>query len=309
MLRHRLVCGVRDETLQRRLLAETALDFKKAYEKALAAEYATRQTAAIRGALPAASDLHQMAHAPEGHKPVGKQDSGKQSMTRWCTHCNGDHDATSCGFRYSVCHFCKWKGDIVRACHQKEAAQSKAKTGYKRLGKSDRSGVCGLYHIASALPAFMATNNVNERTPYFGGSGLWICLFHCQLKDIEQAGNLEEGAPTVFPGSADLPCSRVVRSYHIPGGVRTYRVPGECGPTHSSLFESSAKWKFLSNTTVERVNYPCSPRRAVKSASWGETGCSHRAYLWKDCTSSAELQFLIVPGEKANLLHATRARW
>ncbi|KAL1445697.1 hypothetical protein MTO96_029064 [Rhipicephalus appendiculatus] len=66
MLRDRLVCGVRDEALQRRLLAETALDFKKAYEKAVAAEYATRQTAAIRRALPAASDLYRMDQAPKG---------------------------------------------------------------------------------------------------------------------------------------------------------------------------------------------------------------------------------------------------
>ncbi|KAL1445695.1 hypothetical protein MTO96_029062 [Rhipicephalus appendiculatus] len=108
MLRDRLVCGVRDEVLQRRLLAETALDLKKAYEKAVAAEYATRQTTAIRRALPAASDLHRMDEAPKGHKPAD-----------------------------------------------------------------------------------------------FDGSGLLICLFDCQLKDIEQAGNLEEGAPTVFPGSAD----------------------------------------------------------------------------------------------------------
>ncbi|KAL1486524.1 hypothetical protein MTO96_031347 [Rhipicephalus appendiculatus] len=225
MLRNRLVCGVRDEALQRRLLAVTALDFKKAYEKAVAAEYATRQTAAIKGALPAASDLHRMDQAPEGHKPGGKQDSGKQSTTGRCSRCNGDHDATSCGFRYSVCHFCKRKGHIVRACHQKEAARSKG---------------------------------------------------------IEQAGNLEEGAPTVFPG--------------------------ECGRTDSGLFGSWAKWKFLSNITVERVNYVCLSRRAVESASWGETGSNHWAYLWKDCTSSTELQFLIVPGEKAHLLHATRAR-
>ncbi|KAL1476712.1 hypothetical protein MTO96_036303 [Rhipicephalus appendiculatus] len=40
LLRDRLVCGVRDEALQRRLLAETALDFKNACEKAVAAEYA-----------------------------------------------------------------------------------------------------------------------------------------------------------------------------------------------------------------------------------------------------------------------------
>ncbi|KAL1438367.1 hypothetical protein MTO96_048156 [Rhipicephalus appendiculatus] len=95
MLLDRLVCGVRDEALQRRLLAETALDFKKAYEKAVAAEYATRHTAAIRGAFPAASDLHRMDQAPEGHKRGGKQDSGKQSITGWCSRCNGDHDASS----------------------------------------------------------------------------------------------------------------------------------------------------------------------------------------------------------------------
>ncbi|KAL1466610.1 hypothetical protein MTO96_042609 [Rhipicephalus appendiculatus] len=163
MLRDRLVCGVRDEALQRCLLAETALDFKKAYEKAVTAEYATRQTAATRGALPAASDLHRMDQEPEGHKPGGKQDAGKQSITGRCSRCNGDHDATSCGFRYSVYHFCKREGYIVRACRQKEAARSKAKSGNKRPGKSDRSGVNGLYNIDSALPAFMATVMVNGR--------------------------------------------------------------------------------------------------------------------------------------------------
>ncbi|KAM7296545.1 uncharacterized protein ISCGN_021703 [Ixodes scapularis] len=73
MLRDRLVCGVRDEGLQRRLLAESTLDFKKAYDKAVAAEYATRQTENIRGALPAASDLHRMDQVPKGAKPGGKQ--------------------------------------------------------------------------------------------------------------------------------------------------------------------------------------------------------------------------------------------
>lgn len=40
MLRDRLVCGVVDEALQRRLLAEPTLTFKEAEEKALAAETA-----------------------------------------------------------------------------------------------------------------------------------------------------------------------------------------------------------------------------------------------------------------------------
>ncbi|XP_037508698.1 uncharacterized protein K02A2.6-like [Rhipicephalus sanguineus] len=161
MLRDRLVCGVRDEGLQRRLLAETALDFKKAYEKAVAAEYATRQTETIRGALPSASELHRMGQAPKADKPGGKQERSKESRTGRCTRCSGDHDATSCGFRSAVCHFCKRKGHIVRACRQKEEARSKAKSGNKRPGNLGHSGVYGLYHIASGLPAFMANVIVN----------------------------------------------------------------------------------------------------------------------------------------------------
>ncbi|XP_037505003.1 uncharacterized protein K02A2.6-like [Rhipicephalus sanguineus] len=161
MLRDRLVCGVRDEGLQRRLLAETALDFKKAYEKAVAAEYATRQTETIRGALPTASELHRMGQAPKADKPGGKQERSKESRTGRCSRCSGDHDATNCGFRSAVCHFCKRKGHIVRACRQKEEARSKATSGNKRPGNLGHSGVYGLYHIASGLPAFMANVIVN----------------------------------------------------------------------------------------------------------------------------------------------------
>ena len=42
MLRDRLVCGVNDERIQRRLLAERRLDFKKALELATAMEIADK---------------------------------------------------------------------------------------------------------------------------------------------------------------------------------------------------------------------------------------------------------------------------
>ncbi|KAL1485473.1 hypothetical protein MTO96_031942 [Rhipicephalus appendiculatus] len=203
MLRDRLVCGVRDEALQRRLLAETTLDFKKAYEKAVAAEYATRQTAATRGALAAASDLHRMDQAPEEHKPGGKQDSGKQSTTGRCSRCNGDHDTTSCGFRYSVCHFCKRKVHTVRSCRQKEAARSKAKRGNKRPGKSDHSRVYGLYHIASALPAFMVTVIVNGRQISMEVDSGFVCSI-VNLRTLSKLG---------ISKKVLRPCSQGVRTY------------------------------------------------------------------------------------------------
>ena len=43
MLRDRLVCGVRDARIQKKLLAETGLTFKKAFETAQAVETAENQ--------------------------------------------------------------------------------------------------------------------------------------------------------------------------------------------------------------------------------------------------------------------------
>ncbi|XP_070377793.1 uncharacterized protein [Dermacentor albipictus] len=51
MLRDRLVCGVRSETLQLRLLAEPELTFATAREKAIAMGSAQRQTEQIRGSV------------------------------------------------------------------------------------------------------------------------------------------------------------------------------------------------------------------------------------------------------------------
>ena len=56
MLRDRLVCGVNDNRLQRRLLAEANLTFKKAYEIAQAMEAAERSTKELQGT--AADSVH-----------------------------------------------------------------------------------------------------------------------------------------------------------------------------------------------------------------------------------------------------------
>lgn len=57
-LRDRLVCGMRDENLQRRLLAETTLSFSQALDRALAAEAASKNTKEIRCA--STSEIHQV---------------------------------------------------------------------------------------------------------------------------------------------------------------------------------------------------------------------------------------------------------
>lgn len=213
MLRDRLVCGVRDEGVQRRLLAEPALDFKKAFETAVASEYASRQAQHIRGAVPASStsDLHRIQQTPKGvSKQEGASKSPRESVTRRCSRCNGDHDAANCAFRNAECHFCKRKGHIVRACRQKEAARSRAKCSDNRPGKSSadknqsgRAGVYGLYHITSGLPAFMATVTVNgSKVPMEVDSGS-VCSI-VNLRTMRKLG---------ISKKALRPCTRGVRTY------------------------------------------------------------------------------------------------
>ena len=56
MLRDRLDCGVNDERIQRRLLAKSQLDFKKAMELATAMETADKNTRDLQNGNPSARE-------------------------------------------------------------------------------------------------------------------------------------------------------------------------------------------------------------------------------------------------------------
>ena len=100
MLRDRLVCGLNDERIQRRLLAESQLEFKKAMELATAMEIADRNTRdLIAGKLsekPEESQVNRVAQDPP------KQPSrDPRKSTKECYRCGG---------RF---HVCLASGNIV----------------------------------------------------------------------------------------------------------------------------------------------------------------------------------------------------
>ncbi|XP_058872250.1 uncharacterized protein K02A2.6-like [Acipenser ruthenus] len=114
MLRDRLVCGLQDDRIQRRLLSETALDFKKAVEIAQAMEAAAQQ----------AHDLKPTASTPPViHKAIAvgspaidcRQGEGKNM----CYRCGQPHAARDCRFKDAVCHNCNKKGHIAKVCRSK----------------------------------------------------------------------------------------------------------------------------------------------------------------------------------------------
>ena len=94
MLRDRLVCGVEEPKIQRRLLAEPDLSFDKAFELALVSESADKNAKDLQ---PTASPtVNQVQHK----KPI-------------CHHCGDKHSAADCKFKTAECCKCGKKGHIA----------------------------------------------------------------------------------------------------------------------------------------------------------------------------------------------------
>ncbi|XP_050033480.2 uncharacterized protein [Dermacentor andersoni] len=161
MLRDRLVCGVRSETLQRRLLAEPELTFATAREKAIAVESAQRQTEQIRGSA-TSSEVCSVSgksfdpcvtkvSAPVTAKEGTQKQAGSPGSTSGCFRCKGVHSPRSCPFINVKCHCCKQRGHIVRACRRKATARASAEpnspNGKRANGGCHKNAASDVYDV------------------------------------------------------------------------------------------------------------------------------------------------------------------
>ena len=102
MIRDRLVCGVNDHNIQRRLLQEPELSYQKAFNLAVAMEAATKDVQDLRRSTP----TDQLQHVQEH---------------RQCYRCAGkNHTTTVCKFREARCRERGKKGHIARACNSRK---------------------------------------------------------------------------------------------------------------------------------------------------------------------------------------------
>ena len=108
MLRDRVVCGIADGRLQRRLLAEPELNLKKAVELAQAQETADQGAQHLQQKQPQSG---QMNNLTKSLRPA------LQHGQTTCYRCRGtNHLATECRFKDAICRNCSKKGHIARAC-------------------------------------------------------------------------------------------------------------------------------------------------------------------------------------------------
>ena len=108
MLCDRLLCGINDARIQRRLLTEENLTYDKAFTICQSIELADQSTQALSSEKPPPADIHRV---PAAKKP--------SKLPTECYRCGGAHSSSSCRFKTADCRYCGKKGHIARVCRSR----------------------------------------------------------------------------------------------------------------------------------------------------------------------------------------------
>ncbi|XP_034260979.1 uncharacterized protein LOC117656925 [Pantherophis guttatus] len=117
----RLVLGLRDRRLQRRLLPKPNLTLKMVLEEARANEDSTDE----------GDEIQRLRF----ERKTGNPETGERPP--FCARCGGDHPKAGCRFQDAICQRCERKGHIARACRASQPAlhrqrQPATQTGFRK---------------------------------------------------------------------------------------------------------------------------------------------------------------------------------
>ena len=120
-LRDRLVFGLHNNLIQKRLLSEPDLSLAKASEIALAMEVAAKDTLELQGNINKESEVNKINKDSE-RVPKGKDDVKSKSQ---CYRYGGStHRSAECYFRNETCRKCGKLGHIQRVCRSGKSQNS-----------------------------------------------------------------------------------------------------------------------------------------------------------------------------------------
>ena len=115
ILRDRLVCGLCDQVVQKRLLTEPSLPLDRVLEIAKGMEAAAENARAL--SRPITAGVAAVARIPPTGTPPVAPPAQTNSTGGSCYRCSrAGHDPHSCGFRGATCHNCGKRGHIRSVC-------------------------------------------------------------------------------------------------------------------------------------------------------------------------------------------------
>lgn len=129
MLRDRLVCGVRDKRIQRRLLAEDSLTFQKAWSIATAMDVADRNAADLQQATGDSKEIqvNKLQFNDRSHTKRENYQNERSATQSECYRCGQAHDPRKCRWKNAVCHACQKTGHLARRCQSKKKSEPESK--------------------------------------------------------------------------------------------------------------------------------------------------------------------------------------
>ena len=156
MLRDRLVCGINDKKIQRRLLAERELTLKKAEEIALGEELAAKHVVDIQSETTPSS-----VNRVDARDKNGIKDTKDHRPDSECYRCGEKHEASACRFKDAQCFKCGRRGHIAKVCH---GDKNKKKNGIQPvMAKVDAIKNAPEPKDVSQLRAFLGMLNYYHR--------------------------------------------------------------------------------------------------------------------------------------------------
>ncbi|XP_033733598.1 uncharacterized protein K02A2.6-like [Pecten maximus] len=181
-LRDRLVCGLKAEHIQKKLLTESDLTYQKALEVAIAFETATKDAVELQRQH-VKTPVHKIRKEKVQQQTTKKPSfPNKHDKNKVCYRCKGTHHPNDCHFKDAICHKCNKKGHIKKAC----LSGKPWKKGAPVHRVQDDSG--SEPEMISSLEIF----DISSRSGESGGSdAIWL---HPMVDDVELAMELDTGS-------------------------------------------------------------------------------------------------------------------
>ena len=142
-LRDRIVCGIRDEKIQRRLLVEKELTFAKAYEIATSMEITSKNMAVLQESKESEA-VNKVTFQGDGTTDgTSRLDGRSMQYKSSCFRCGGNHSAHICRFKELNCFYCKQKGHIAERCPNRIRSKSRGVNQGPQPNRGNQRGYPG----------------------------------------------------------------------------------------------------------------------------------------------------------------------